>query len=233
MDFGLLGPLTVSDGARPVTVSAPRQRVLLATLQPAARPGRRRGAGRWPWTCSPARRASRRPGRGDGSPARPRRSDRAVRPAAAGAGLARRARPLPRCAAAAALAAVGGGQSCAIRCGRLVLMLQTRVHMTCRGCRIRWQAELARLVVHRQPGRRALPPMRPGAHQPLRVTAAPTCLAVLFARPAGVRPAARRPAGRLGRRSRAWDPGSQRAADATAGPAALAASYGGRRAAGT
>ncbi len=32
MDFGLLGPLTVSDGARPVTVSAPRQRVLLATL---------------------------------------------------------------------------------------------------------------------------------------------------------------------------------------------------------
>ena len=32
MDFGLLGPLTVSDGARPVAVSAPRQRVLLATL---------------------------------------------------------------------------------------------------------------------------------------------------------------------------------------------------------
>jgi DNA-binding SARP family transcriptional activator len=32
VDFGLLGPLTVSDGARPVTVSAPRQRVLLATL---------------------------------------------------------------------------------------------------------------------------------------------------------------------------------------------------------
>jgi len=32
VDFGLLGPLTVSDGARPVAVSAPRQRVLLATL---------------------------------------------------------------------------------------------------------------------------------------------------------------------------------------------------------
>ncbi len=32
MDFGLLGPLTVSDGARPVAVSAPRQRVLLAAL---------------------------------------------------------------------------------------------------------------------------------------------------------------------------------------------------------
>ena len=32
MDFGLLGPLTVSDGDRPVVVSAPRQRVLLAAL---------------------------------------------------------------------------------------------------------------------------------------------------------------------------------------------------------
>ena len=32
MDFGLLGPLLVRDGARPVVVSAPRQRVLLATL---------------------------------------------------------------------------------------------------------------------------------------------------------------------------------------------------------
>src|SRR5215468_6440377 len=32
VDFGLLGPLTVSDGARPVAVSAPRQRVLLAAL---------------------------------------------------------------------------------------------------------------------------------------------------------------------------------------------------------
>ena len=32
VDFGLLGPLTVSDGARPVVVSAPRQRVLLAAL---------------------------------------------------------------------------------------------------------------------------------------------------------------------------------------------------------
>src|SRR5262245_50770437 len=32
VDFGLLGPLTVGDGARPVAVSAPRQRVLLATL---------------------------------------------------------------------------------------------------------------------------------------------------------------------------------------------------------
>ena len=32
MDFGLLGPLLVRDGARPVAVSAPRQRVLLATL---------------------------------------------------------------------------------------------------------------------------------------------------------------------------------------------------------
>jgi hypothetical protein len=31
VDFGLLGPLTVSDSARPVAVSAPRQRVLLAT----------------------------------------------------------------------------------------------------------------------------------------------------------------------------------------------------------
>jgi DNA-binding SARP family transcriptional activator len=32
VDFGLLGPLQVRDGARPVAVSAPRQRVLLATL---------------------------------------------------------------------------------------------------------------------------------------------------------------------------------------------------------
>ena len=32
MDFGLLGPLSVRDGARPVVVSAPRQRVLLAAL---------------------------------------------------------------------------------------------------------------------------------------------------------------------------------------------------------
>ena len=32
MDFGLLGPLLVRDGARQVAVSAPRQRVLLATL---------------------------------------------------------------------------------------------------------------------------------------------------------------------------------------------------------
>jgi DNA-binding SARP family transcriptional activator len=32
VDFGLLGPLLVRDGARQVTVSAPRQRVLLATL---------------------------------------------------------------------------------------------------------------------------------------------------------------------------------------------------------
>jgi DNA-binding SARP family transcriptional activator len=32
VDFGLLGPLTVSDGARPVAVSTPRQRVLLTTL---------------------------------------------------------------------------------------------------------------------------------------------------------------------------------------------------------
>jgi DNA-binding SARP family transcriptional activator len=32
VDFGLLGPLLVRDGARPVVVSAPRQRVLLATL---------------------------------------------------------------------------------------------------------------------------------------------------------------------------------------------------------
>ena len=32
MDFGLLGPLVVRDGARPVPVSAPRQRVLLAAL---------------------------------------------------------------------------------------------------------------------------------------------------------------------------------------------------------
>jgi hypothetical protein len=32
VDFGLLGPLTVSDGARPVVVSAPRRRVLLAAL---------------------------------------------------------------------------------------------------------------------------------------------------------------------------------------------------------
>jgi hypothetical protein len=32
VDFGLLGPLTVSDGDRPVVVSAPRQRVLLAAL---------------------------------------------------------------------------------------------------------------------------------------------------------------------------------------------------------
>jgi DNA-binding SARP family transcriptional activator/tetratricopeptide (TPR) repeat protein len=32
VDFGLLGPLLVRDGVRPVAVSAPRQRVLLATL---------------------------------------------------------------------------------------------------------------------------------------------------------------------------------------------------------
>src|SRR5207247_1767413 len=32
VDFGLLGPLLVADGTRPVVVSAPRQRVLLATL---------------------------------------------------------------------------------------------------------------------------------------------------------------------------------------------------------
>jgi DNA-binding SARP family transcriptional activator len=32
VDFGLLGPLSVRDGARPVAVSAPRQRVLLAAL---------------------------------------------------------------------------------------------------------------------------------------------------------------------------------------------------------
>src|SRR5215471_14883940 len=32
VDFGLLGPLLVRDGARPVVVSAPRQRVLLAVL---------------------------------------------------------------------------------------------------------------------------------------------------------------------------------------------------------
>ena len=32
MDFGLLGPLAVRDGSRQVSVSAPRQRVLLATL---------------------------------------------------------------------------------------------------------------------------------------------------------------------------------------------------------
>jgi Transcriptional regulatory protein, C terminal len=32
VNFGLLGPLSVRDGARPVAVSAPRQRVLLATL---------------------------------------------------------------------------------------------------------------------------------------------------------------------------------------------------------
>jgi len=32
VDFGLLGPLLVADDARPVVVSAPRQRVLLATL---------------------------------------------------------------------------------------------------------------------------------------------------------------------------------------------------------
>ncbi len=32
VDFGLLGSLTVSDGGRPVVVSAPRQRVLLAAL---------------------------------------------------------------------------------------------------------------------------------------------------------------------------------------------------------
>jgi DNA-binding SARP family transcriptional activator len=32
VDFGLLGPLLVRDGGRPVEVSAPRQRVLLATL---------------------------------------------------------------------------------------------------------------------------------------------------------------------------------------------------------
>jgi hypothetical protein len=33
VDFGLLGPLLVADGARPVVVSAPRQRVLLAILE--------------------------------------------------------------------------------------------------------------------------------------------------------------------------------------------------------
>src|SRR5262249_58429732 len=32
VDFGLLGPLSVRDGARDVVVSAPRQRVLLAAL---------------------------------------------------------------------------------------------------------------------------------------------------------------------------------------------------------
>ena len=32
MEFGLLGPLLIRDGARQVPVSAPRQRVLLAAL---------------------------------------------------------------------------------------------------------------------------------------------------------------------------------------------------------
>ena len=32
MDFGLLGPLLIRDGTRHISVSAPRQRVLLAAL---------------------------------------------------------------------------------------------------------------------------------------------------------------------------------------------------------